>query len=213
MKNSKLWMVAISLLIGLHVLAQTPNQIDPQNAAAMMENVQNMQKDMARLKALKPLTNEQLKAWLPETLGELKRIRFSVGDGGTGMVAITGRYNATDEPEYLNTDDMRDVVNTKNKTFVIEVMDGAGSGADMFSSMVMLNSMNFESEDEYKQVKRVNVNGISAQQTHHKQSNKTELQFFHKDRFGITVTATYMDPDETWAYMEIFDLEDLPPKD
>ncbi len=84
----------------------------------MMENVQNMQKDMARLKALKPLTNEQLKAWLPETLGELKRIRFSVGDGGTGMVAITGRYNATDEPEYLNTDDMRDVVNTKNKTLV-----------------------------------------------------------------------------------------------
>jgi len=213
MKNLKLWIVAISLLIGLHVLAQTPDQIDPLNAAAMMENVQNMQKDMARLKALKPMTNEQLKAWLPEALGELKRVRFSVGDSGTGMVAITGRYNATDEPEYLNTDDMRDVVNTKNKTLVLEVMDGAGSGADMFSSMVMLNSMNFESEDEYKQVKRVNVNGISAQQTYHKQSDKTELQFFHKDRFGITVTATFMDPEETWAYMEIFDLEDLPSKD
>ena len=212
MKNSKLWIVAISLSIGLHLLAQTPDQIDPLNAAAMMENVQNMQQDMARLKALKPMTNEQLKAWLPEALGELKRIKFTVGDGSTGMVVIRGRYNTTDEPEFLNTDDMRDVVNTKNKTLVLEVMDGAGSGADMFSSMVMLNSMNFESEDEYKQVKRVNVNGISAQQTYHKQSNKTELQFFHKDRFGIIVTTTYMDPEETWGYMEIFDLENLPPK-
>lgn len=75
--------------MGLYTTAQTPGQIDP-NAAGMMDNVENMQKDMARFKGLKPLTSEQLKEWLPETLGELERIKFSVGDGNTGMLTLLG---------------------------------------------------------------------------------------------------------------------------
>lgn len=175
MNNSKFSIAVISFLIGLQAAAQTPDQIDP-NAAGMIENVQHMQKDMARLKGLKPLTSQQLKEWLPETLGELERITFSVGNGNTGILALMGSYNTTDVPEFL---DGNDEVNTKNKTLVIEVMDGAGSGAEMFSAMVMMSNMNFESEDDRKQVKHVNVNGIRAQQTYHKQSNKTGLNFTH----------------------------------
>lgn len=212
MKNSKFSIVVISLLIGLSALAQTPDLIDL-NASGMMENVQNMQKDMARLKTLEPLTNEQLKEWLPESLGELEKINFSVEDGNRGIVRLMGRYNATDEPEFLDTNDGSDVFNTKNKTFVIEVMDGAGSGAETFSTMAMMFNMNFQSDDERKHVKRVIVNGINARQTYHKQKNKTELHFIHKDRFVINATSTYMDPEETWGYLSKFDFEDLTAKD
>lgn len=210
MKFLRLGFFAICFIIASIMVAQTPGQFDP---SAMMQNVQDIQKDMERLKAMKPMTNDELKAWLPEAIGELKSIKVTVGNGHTGMVAVTASYNTTDEPEFLDTNDGRDIINTKNKTFVIEVMDGAGSGADMFSGLAIMSSMNFETEDENKQVKKVDVNGIEAQQTYYKKQNKTELQFVYESRFIVAAKGNNLNPEETWRYLEEFDLNGLGPQD
>ena len=169
---------------------------------------------MERLKALEPLAKEQLLQLLPETLGKLNRIKYSAGnESGMGVITLHGTYNTVGEQEFVSTDNGGEQLNPNNKSFSIEIMDGAGPGAPIFSSMVMMTSMNFVAEDEHKHVKLVNVNGISGRQTYEKKSNKTALHFIYNDRFSISVTGAHMDPEETWAHFEKFDLEGLSPKD
>ena len=215
MKNVRNFILAIIFLTSLKVSAQTPDQIDSDAAAtSMMQNVQKMQEDMARLTALIPLTNEQLKEWLPESLGELKRISFSVGEQGhMGIGNVKATFNTTEEPEFVTSDTGGDEFNTNNKTFTIEVVDGAGPGAEIFSTTIMMANMNMLSDDRNKEVKSVNINGIEGQQTYHKQANKTSLYFIYQDRFGISVTGNHLNPEETSKYFEKFNLEDLAPND
>lgn len=214
MKKVSQCILMVTFLTGLGSLAQTPDQIDPNAAAAMMENLQKMQEDIERLKVLEPLTNDQFKKWFPETLGKLERISISVGELEiAGPATISVSYNTTDEPEFLETDDGKDVFNKNNKTFSIAVMDGAGSGATIFAQTVMMANMNVETKDENTQVKQVDVNGITAQQTYHEETNKTGIHFIHTDRFSISITGLHMDPEETWGYFEKFDLKDLGSKD
>ena len=204
------------LIISTFCLGQVrenPEQAQPDlsDINSMIENIQNMQNFGSSLKGLEPLTNEQLKGWFPESLNGLARISIDLGSGTMPNVTTAqATYNTTDQPEFISPDGHADELNKMNKTIRVEVMDGAGpTGSQMIASMSMMSSMNFEKEDEREHQKFVEVNGIRAQEKFNKQTIRTELNFVHKDRFMIAITATHMDPEECWEHVGLLALDNL----
>src|SRR5690606_2752337 len=81
------------------------------NTTNAVKEMSNMQGDIEELQGITPLTNEELKAWLPDEIKGMKRISYKAGQAG--MMGI-----ASIEATYANED--------KSKKFTINVIDGAG---------------------------------------------------------------------------------------
>ncbi len=178
---------------------------------AMIQNMQNMQNPGSSLNNLQPLTPEQLKSWFPPTLKNLERVHLEQANGAIPQVtALQAKYITPDQPEFISPDGRSDVINTKNKSLLVEVMDGAGPyGSQMMASMSMMTSMNFEKNDEREEQKVVVVKGIRAQQKFEKKTGKTTLNFIHNERFMIAITANHLTPEQTWKFVELLKLEEL----
>jgi hypothetical protein len=154
-----------------------------------------MQKDIEELQVLEPLTNEELKAWLPDEIKGMKRISFKAGQ--MGMVQI-----ASVEAVYANED--------KSKKFKIEVIDGAGEmGAAATAAMRMMFAMDFEEEDENKTRRTVKKDGNKAIEEYRKNNNHSSIELMEGNRFYIKATGTNMDLSETWDAIDELDTGDL----
>ena len=103
------------------------------NYSTINNSLQDVNKNIENLKNLIPLTNEELKAVLPEQLLGLKRKELSVGDNA--MMNLS-----TAEAKYADED---------NKRIKVEIVDGAGeTGSAMVSIMVMGLNVNKEKTTE-----------------------------------------------------------------
>lgn len=166
---------------------------------------------MAKLQNLQPLTEDQLKSWFPESINGLVRQEFVAGEGAMpNVTSITATYITPNEPEF-SVQNGEELLNPNYKTLTIGVLDGAGpTGSGLMMSMGMMAEMNFEMEDDRKVQKVVEFQNIKAQQTFHKKTIKTELQFVHGERFGISVSGSKMMPEETWTSINPLGLDNLP---
>jgi len=165
------------------------------NVTTIAEKAQEAKEEMENLKDALPLTNEEMKEWLPESIEDLERTGFKVGAAGYANVSsIEGTYKSND----------------KDQQFKVTIIDGAGpAGSMMIAGLGMAAKMDMEQEDENKHVQSVKVNGIQAQQTFHKKRNETALQFVVKKRFGVMINGVKMDPDETLKLIQKLDLDKL----
>ena len=165
------------------------------NTKEAVKEISNMQKDIEQLQQVTPLTNAQLKAWLPDEINGMKRIAYKAGQGSFLQIAMIEATYATED---------------KSKKFRIEVMDGAGEvGAAATAGMRILFSQDFEEEDEYKTKRTVKKDGMKAIEEYRKNNNRSSIQFFHGNRFYMNATGTNMDLDETWSAIDQLDMEDL----
>jgi len=177
------------------------------NTSIIVNEAQKVEARIDKLKNTTPLTNEQLKAWLPEYLESFKRQGFKVGKTAYANVAsIQGTYVLVHEetlgehlkPEYTE------------KKFIVNITDGAGpTGGIMISALQMAVKVDVEEENDHKHLKSVTVNGIKAQETYFKKKNSTDIQFIFKDRFGVTINAKNMMPEETWQLVKELNLKQL----
>jgi hypothetical protein len=143
---------------------------------------------MEKLKKVTPLTNDQLKAWLPEQVGDMKRTSFSAGD--VAMMHVSS-INAT----FANAD--------KSKKLEVSVIDGAGETGSALTSLIRLElSQDFDREDENHIEKTITHNGEKAILTADKGDNTTKIQFLENDRFSISATGTHMTEDEVWSAID-----------
>lgn len=161
----------------------------------VIEKAQNVQEEVERLKEMTPLTNAELKEWLPKSLGNMKRTGFSVGKTGyVNVASITGDFKTED----------------KDKSFSVQIMDGAGPmGSVMASGMGLAGKLDIEEEDENKHMQPVTVDGVRAQQTYFKRQRRTSLQFVYGERFVVIISGTNMEPEETWKHIKALDLDGL----
>ena len=179
----------------------------------MAQNPMEFQQNMARLQGLTPLTVNQISQCLPESLGDLPRTSISNEAPMPGVGYIKGTYTTPGEPEFIGTKVggvTGDELNEKRKSFIVEVLDGAGSsGSSMVSSFGMMIGMGtgMAMDDAQKSQKVIERNGTKAQQTYHKQRKQTELQFIYAERFMVTVKAHFLNPDQTWEKVEQLGLE------
>lgn len=176
------------------------------NVTTMAESAQEAKEDIEKLKDAIPLTNEELKQWLPESLKGWKRTSFGVGKTGyMNMASIEGSF--TKEIEHESDKGQMETVKQK---FSVSIVDGAGpTGSLMIAGLGMAGKMDMEEETEYKHSKGVEANGIEARQTFHKKRNETALQFVYKKRFGVMIRGVKMSPEETWSMLEKLDFDGL----
>lgn len=165
------------------------------NTQSVFKEANSMQDDIKELSETKPLTNEELKAWLPDDVDGMKRTSFKTG--AMGMMNI-----ASIEATYATED--------KEKSVKIEVIDGAGEmGAFATASLRMVFSQDFEEESEEKTRRTVTKKGVKAIEEYNKRRNQAVIQLFQDRRFYIKATGVGMEIDELWDYIAEMDVDDL----
>ena len=164
------------------------------NVANILSTTREAQEASAKLKEMEPIANDALKAWLPESVGDLDRTGYKIGKAGyLNVSSIEGTYKNGDDRE-----------------FKVEILDGAGEmGSVLFTSMNMASKMEVEEEDEHKHLQTITRDGIRAKQTYFKKRNKTELQFTYRERLVVMVNAKEFVPEDTWGFVDELNLEDL----
>lgn len=165
------------------------------NTQKVIKESTKLQEGIKELSETTPLTNEEMKAWLPDDVDGLKRTAFKTGAMGMMNIAsIEATYTAED----------------KSKSFKLEIIDGAGEmGAMSTAGLKMAFSMDFEEEDEFKSRKSVTKNGVKAIEEYDKRRNKSTIQLFHDNRFYLKATGEKMEIDELWDFINEINLEDL----
>lgn len=174
-------------------IKETKEQVT--NSTKAVKEMTKMQDDILELQEMEPLTNEELKSWLPDEVLGMKRIGFKAGQMGIVQIASV-------EATYANED--------KSKKFKIEVIDGAGAmGATATAAMRMLLTQDFEEETEYKTRRSVTKKGMKAIEEYRKEQNNSSIEFMRDKRFYMKATGTNMDIEETWDAIDEIEVEDL----
>ena len=139
-------------------------------------SMQEVTKSIDNLKNLTPLTNDELKAVLPEMMLGLKRKELSVGDNA--MMNLS-----TAEAKY--SDD-------NGKRVKVEIVDGAGeTGSTMVSVMMMGLNGNKEKITEFGFEKSTEIDGAKSivSETKNGENIKSEIQTVLKNRYLVTLEA------------------------
>ena len=165
------------------------------NTRKAVKEMEKVQEDIEDLQNEEPLTNEELKAWLPDEINGMKRTGYKAGQ--TAFMQI-----AQIEATYQNED--------KSKKLKVQVIDGAGEmGAAATAGMRILFSQDFEEEDEYKVRRTAKRSGQKVMEEYRKDGTRSEVQFMQDDRFYIMATGTNMDLEETWDAVDELDADKL----
>lgn len=142
----------------------------------MSSSMEEVTKNIEKLKNVEPLTNDQLKAFLPEQLLGLKRTELSVGDNS--MMNLS-----TAESKYSDGD---------KKEIKLEIIDGAGeTGSAMVSIMIMGLNVNKEKTTESGFEKSTEINGVKSIVSEDKNGDKiqSKIQTVLKNRYLVTLSA------------------------
>lgn len=129
------------------------------------------------LKKLTPLTDDQLKAMMPEELMGIKRT--SVGASSiSGTTSGTALYKSED-----------------GKELKLIIYDCAGEAGAGIYSLRYLTSWNIQYEDENGYQKTIDINGQKAIENYVKSREEYSITFLSKDRFLVTVEGDKTDLD------------------
>ena len=154
------------------------------NYSNLSKSMSDVTKNIEVLKKTTPLSNDELKAILPENLLGLKRSEYSVGDA-------TMMNLSSAEAKYKNED--------KSKTMSLEIMDGAGeTGSAMVSILMMGLNMNKEKETETGFEKTTEIDGMKALVSEEKREDhvSSKIQIIAKNRYLLTISGRGFSYDE-----------------
>ena len=146
------------------------------NYGKVSSSMEDVTKNMENLKNIQPLTNDELKSVLPETLLGLKRKELSVGDNA--MMNL-----ATAEAKYADEE---------NKRIKVDIIDGAGeTGSAMVSIMMMGLNVNKEKTTEFGFEKSTEINGAKSivSETKNGEGVTSEIQTVLKNRYLVTLNS------------------------
>lgn len=195
-------LIALTLMALLLIACKNPVTEKIKETKEQVSNTKNavkeankMQDDLKRLQEETPLTNDEMKAWLPDEIMGMKRTGYKAGQAAFIQIAQV-------EATYQNED--------KSKKLVVQVIDGAGEmGAAATAGFRIVFSQDFEEEDEYKMRRTNKRDGIKVIEEYRKNSNRSDIQFMESDRFYFNAKGTNMDLDEVWDAVQEMDPEAL----
>ncbi len=153
-----------------------------QEAAKTLSEAQENSKDLAKLE---PVTKEQIKSWMPEKLGDLKRSSFQ----------ISKEFGMTCKLVFKGED---------NKSININIIDGAGTGAPMMTMFSMMQNMDIDKESDtgYERTQKFGSQKVYIKYQKSGNYEKSKLQCTLNGRFGIEANAREMTPEELWEYIQ-----------
>lgn len=162
--------------------SSTETKISLDNIDDMKQSAQDVEKNINELKKATPLSNEQLKELLPESMDGMNRKSYNITKMG---------FNAA-EAKYDN--------DTKNIS--LSILDGAGSdaGAGMISMALMGLSAKGESESEHGYQKQFEMDDMKGFEEQERSTDGTsitnKITFIVSNRFLLTFEAQGIDMDK-----------------
>lgn len=143
--------------------------IESPEAKKMQNAAEDMEKKKDELSKLKPLTMDELKALLPETLMGSARTSFDVNSSmGAGLGSA--EYSLTDSTNVS-----------------LSIYDCAGSAGAGIYSLQFLGMMNMQQESDDEYTKTVEFNGANAFEHCDKTTNDCTFTYFAGGRYLVTL--------------------------
>lgn len=161
------------------------------NLDNLNDGAKKLEELQAKLKSEKPLSSDELKAFLPESLDGLKRTSYSAGSVyGAGVISGEATYTA--DPQ---------------KDIKVSVLDGAGETASaivglaqmgfmMDSEKITDNETEKTGEFEGKRAKTTDTKGVEGSV-----SKSSEISYLEKERYLITVRGNGYSLDELKGFL------------
>ncbi len=139
------------------------------DAKQMQNAAEEMEKKKEELSKLTPLTLDELKALIPETLLGAERTNYEANSSmGAGLAS--GEYQLTD-----------------STSVSLSIYDCAGSAGAGIYSLQFLGMMNIQQESDDEYTKTVEFNGANAFEHCDKTSNDCTFTYFAGGRFLVTL--------------------------
>jgi len=144
------------------------------DAQKMQNAAQDMEKQKAELEKLTPLTMDQLKAMIPETLMGAKRTNYSASTA-MGAGSAQGDYELND-----------------SSRLSLNIYDCAGSAGAGIYSMQYMSMFNFQQDSDEEYTKTIDFNGGKAFEHCEKATNNCTLSYFSGGRFLVTLEGDHV---------------------
>ena len=164
-----------------------------ENVNEIVKGAQDLEKKTKELAELTPITKEQIKAWMPKEVADLKRTSFNIASQmGISTFKLT----------FIGDDD---------KKINITISDGAGNGSAIVSMFIMMQNMDVDKEDEsgYERTQTFDGQRTLIKYQSSENHEKSTLQCLINQRFGIEANAWKMTPEELWNYIKKLEIEKL----
>ena len=139
----------------------------------------DIQYTQAQLQKTKPITNQQFKELLSDTLGDFKRMQTSMG--------YTGLHSA--EMIYIH----------KDKKILVSIVDGAGKeGSSLIALMKQSIDSNIDIKNQNGYLKSTSINGIRAvkEEIRSKNGIDNKLTMIISGRFLLTIVGTNVEMND-----------------
>lgn len=148
------------------------------NLNQMAKASEDMQKKTEELQKLTPLTLDQLKAMVPETLMGAKRSDYNATNA-MGTSVVTAEYKIDDSTDIKLT-----------------IYDCAGPGGVGLYSMQFMAMLNIQSESDDEYTRTVDYNGSKAVEQCHKSSKRCTFNYFANDRLWVGLEGDHVGIDD-----------------
>ena len=151
--------------------------VESPDAKTMQNAAEDMEKKKEELSKLKPLTMDELKTLLPETLMGTARTSFDV-NSSMGAGFATAEYTLTD-----------------STSVSLSIYDCAGSAGAGIYSLQFLGMMNMQQESDDEYTKTVEFNGANAFEHCDKTNNDCTFTYFAGGRYLVTLEGSNVGAD------------------
>lgn len=162
-----------------------------ENSNKFEEISKKMEARMEQLKKIQPLTNDQIKVYLPETANNIKRESFNIVNSA-GVVMGQSDYVVNDSVKYSVT-----------------ISDGAGAQGAAFYYGNITKFMTVEREDSYGYTKTMKFNGEDAYVEYKKADDNFSIMTSKADRFNISITGSHTTLAQLEAFAKSLNLDGL----
>jgi hypothetical protein len=162
------------------------------NVNEVIKGVEGLEKNIKKLSELTPITKEQIKAWMPTELGDLKRSSFQISkEMGVKFKLV---FKGED-----------------NKNLNINIIDGAGSGSPVIAMYNMMQKMDIDKENDsgYERTQKIDEQPMLVKYQSSGNYEKSTIQCTLNGRFGIEANAKGMTPEKLWEYIQELQIEKL----
>ena len=159
----------------------------------VLKGSEDVKENIERLSKLKPTSSSQIKSWLPETMGNFKRITFKI-EKQIGIILVKLTFE-----------------NDENKKIDITVIDGADVGSAAVSMYLMAENANIESEDDtgYMRTEIFDNHKVMVTYKKSEQNEASELRSVIAKRFLVEVKASDMKPEKLWEHVKQLKIKQL----
>ncbi len=164
-----------------------------ENVNEVIKGVENLEKNIEKLSELTPVTKEQIKAWMPKEIDDLKRTEYNIG-GAMGIRTFKLTFKGEEK-----------------KMIKITISDGAGKGSAIIAMYSMMQNIEIDKENEsgYERTQKFDGQPTLIKYQSTENYEKSTLQCLFNERFGIEANAWKMTPEELWEYIKKLDIGKL----